>query len=214
MARWPADLRVREFPGEAGLAEAASDHGRRQAAPHAPRRDPARQVLPAHLSEHGSMINGHIIGDRCRHRYLARRSMTASRRAGQATAPGACRMPLGPLLACAAREAAEAAAGSRSNLRMDYRRSRDRSTRTRRCSRLQRGRPRCGPAGGARMPSCRGRADRQAGTSYRLQAPCAATDHGDCAGAARGRRPDRHQVRYRSRCHGYQDCSLNSPPGR
>ena len=32
-ARWPADLQVREFPCEAGLAEAVSDHGRRQAAP-------------------------------------------------------------------------------------------------------------------------------------------------------------------------------------
>lgn len=44
-------------------------------------------------------------------------------------------------------------------------------------------------------------------------APCAATGHGNRAGAVRGRQPDRHPAGYRSRCQGSGDCSLSSPPG-
>jgi len=43
---------------------------------------------------------------------------------------------------------------------------------------------------------------------------CAATGHGDRAGAARRQRPDGQPVRYRPRCQGRQDCALNSPPGQ
>ena len=63
------------------------------------------------------------------------------------------------------------------------------------------------------MPSCHGRAARQAGMSSRPQTPCAATGHGDVSDAVQGRRPGGRQVRCWSRCQGHQGCSLNSPPG-
>jgi hypothetical protein len=53
-------------------------------------------------------------------------SFLRHRHSGREAARGACHTPLGPPLACATREAAEAAAGSRSNPRMDCRRSRGR----------------------------------------------------------------------------------------
>ena len=63
----------------------------------------------------------------------------------------------GQPLAGAAREAIEAATRSRSNPGPDDRRSPGRRSHTRRCSRLRNGRARCGPAGGAGPPRCRGR---------------------------------------------------------
>ena len=63
------------------------------------------------------------------------------------------------------------------------------------------------------LPSCRGRAARQAGAYWRHRARCAATGHGGHPDPARRRRPDGQQVRYRSRCQGCYDFSLNSPPG-
>ena len=112
-----------------------------------------------------------------------------------------------------ARGAIAAAAGPRCNPGTDDRRNWGRSARTRRYSRRQRGRPRCGPAGAGRMPSCHDQADRQAELSCPSPAPCAATGHGNRAGAVRGRQPDRHPAGYRSRCQGSGDCSLSSPPG-
>jgi hypothetical protein len=132
---------------------------------------------------------------------------------GREAAPGACHTPLLPPLACGAREAIEAAAGSRSNPGTDGRRNRGRLARTDPCSRLRSGRPRCGPAGAARTPFYRGQDDRQAGVSRRRRARCAATSHVDDAGAVPGRLLGGHPVRYVSRCRGRQDCSYDSPPG-
>ena len=131
--------------------------------------------------------------------------------AGEA-ARRACDTQRGPPPACAALEATESAAGPRSNPGTDDRRNRGRLARTGPCSRLRNGRPRCGSAGAARTPSCRGRADRQAGACCRRWGLGAATGRGDHAGAVRRRRPGGKPVRYRSRCQGRQDCSLKSPP--
>jgi hypothetical protein len=127
---------------------------------------------------------------------------------------GACETGPGLPRACTAREATEAAARSRSNPGPDDRRSWGRPAHTCRCSRPRRGRPRCGPAGSAGPPRCRGRADRRVGVSRRPQARRAATGHGDRGDAVRRRRPGGQLVRYPSQGQRRQDCSLNSPPGR
>ena len=84
--------------------------------------------------------------------------------------------------------------------------------RTCRCSRPRHGRPRCGPAGSAGPPRCRGRADRRAG----MPRPSGTMrSHGSrrSRGCGRRRWPDGQPVRYPSQGQRRQDCSLNSPPG-
>ena len=133
----------------------------------------------------------------------------ASTLAAARGSPGACGTQPVPPQAGAAREATEAVARPASNSGHDDRRSWGRSAHTCRCSRPRLGRRRCGPAGGAGRPRCRGRAGRRAGVSQPGQARCGATGHGSHGDAVRRQWP--------VRCPSYRqrrlNCSLNSPPG-
>ena len=135
----------------------------------APRAGPRQRFLPATAAP-------------CQSSQHQRLSYRARPCLAREPARDACHTLPGPPSACAAREAAEAAARSRSNPGTDDHRSRGRSTRTVPCSRPPSGHPRRAPAGAAGSPSCHGRAGRAEAASPHPRQQGAATGHAHCAG--------------------------------